>query len=319
MSVEIIPLRPDHDLSQLAGLFAAVYPHKPPMGPDYFRWRYLENPFDGFACVGIESGTIIASYAGCVLPGTSRGRPVRIGFGLDTAIHPNHQVTGLIVPLYEAYYQAIYEREPDFVLGLTNSVMSRLLRRVWGARVLSRRNLLVAPVNNLLAKIKSSRAGLSAEVSGAVPEAAADLTQRTFQDAGLECYVVRSRALLEWRSRPTEGRAYRWLTLREGSRAVAACLFKTYHDRRTGEDFGDLLDLYSENTEAGRLALRFLAEHLRGLNISRLATLGLGGISDGELERLGFERGTIGWDLVDVSKVRIAVSVFSNMLDSEVF
>lgn len=123
-----IRLEPPHqaaraELPELAALLEVALPRPRPWLPD-LEWQYLRNPAGLAWCVNArsDSGRLIAHYAVIPVPALDDPRfaSLRNFFSLNTAVHPQAAVPGLMVATARALLGQLESLHPALVLGVAN-------------------------------------------------------------------------------------------------------------------------------------------------------------------------------------------------------
>ena len=110
------------DLSATADLLNDVFAPDPPVEPDELSWYYDGNP-EGQAAVGrfTEGGRQLGNYALVPLRfDSSDGSMVRLGLGVDLAVHPDARGSGAFRRTVEDSYAEGRAAGLDGILGIAN-------------------------------------------------------------------------------------------------------------------------------------------------------------------------------------------------------
>ena len=126
------------ELEQTAQLLNVVFAPDPPIVPEELHWFYNLNP-EGSAPVGRmdEGGQQVGNYA--LVPirfDHSDGRVLRLGLGVDLAVHPTARGTGTFRSTVEESYRQGAEAGLDGILGVANAQSSSRMVETLGWRLL---------------------------------------------------------------------------------------------------------------------------------------------------------------------------------------
>ena len=122
-----------HELEPTAQLLNAVFTPNPPITNDELNWFYRLNP-EGIAPVGRvdKGGRQVGNYA--LIPtrfSNSDGRIIRLGLGVDLAVHPEFRRAGIFRSTVEASYRQGALAGLDGILGVANAQSSpRMVQRL---------------------------------------------------------------------------------------------------------------------------------------------------------------------------------------------
>lgn len=107
------------DERQILALYEAVNNRR--MAPEYWRWRYAENPFGkGIIKLAFADGKLIGHYAVTPMYVMVDGKPRRAVFSLHTMTHPDFQKRGICTVLAKEAYKKCQSEGFGFVYGFPN-------------------------------------------------------------------------------------------------------------------------------------------------------------------------------------------------------
>jgi hypothetical protein len=110
-------------LPEIARLLERAIPRSRPWAPDV-AWHYLRNPAGAAWYVNARSdqGNLLAHFAVIPVPALddSRFDFLRVFFSLNTAVHPDAAVPGLMVATARALFRHLESLHPALVLGVAN-------------------------------------------------------------------------------------------------------------------------------------------------------------------------------------------------------
>jgi GNAT superfamily N-acetyltransferase len=128
-----ITLRPYEpgDEEAIIGLFRTVYGR--PMTPDYWRWRFLQNPQNRVLIeLAWKDAELIAHYAVSPLTLTHQGTDLPAALSLTTMTHPAYQGRGLFTQLARDLYERLTHTGTALIIGFPNANSHRTFIRDLG-------------------------------------------------------------------------------------------------------------------------------------------------------------------------------------------
>jgi len=161
---------PLDNLGRLVGLMEAAFGSAP--GPDYFDWKYAQNPFGqmvGFEA--LDGSTPVAFY--CVIPQVFSigGDPVGVFQSVDTMTDPGYRGRGLFVQLATLTYDEVSRIDPGRTLigiagesSLPGFVRRLGWRHIHDIRLYFAERRLVS-LRRLGSRTRRIQAGLASEVA----------------------------------------------------------------------------------------------------------------------------------------------------------
>jgi GNAT superfamily N-acetyltransferase len=279
----IRPYAPERDEEALRALVNRSFGLS--RGPEYFRWKYLENPAGPAEISVAEVDGTLASMA-CVLPLRMRvGGAAALGsLSVDVATLPEFRGQGLYRRAARHLWERLARRGFALTAGFTNRLSTRLTLEVLGRRQVGPLPVRVRPLRPL--QLALSRLGLAGDVPGAVarPPSGGDLVQvEKFDERfdalwqriepGLDIATVRDAAFLNWRYAAHPERPYETLACLSGSEVRGYLVWRLLD--RFGTRIAFTADLAAEPGDA-RTALRLLrcaADRARASGATLLALL----------------------------------------------
>ncbi|MDG2427865.1 MAG: GNAT family N-acetyltransferase [Acidimicrobiales bacterium] len=114
---------PQAELGATANLLNLVFGFRPPVDSSYLAWYYLDNP-EGTAAVGrgYDGNRLTGNYA--LIPQRFQAATksdVRLGLGVDLAVHPEFRGTGTYRRTVEASYRVGAADGLSGILGVANA------------------------------------------------------------------------------------------------------------------------------------------------------------------------------------------------------
>ena len=128
----------EDDLASTAALLNAVFAPDPPVGAEELDWYYRSNP-EGEAAVGRieEGGRQVGNYSLVPLRfDHADGALLRLGLGVDLAVHPEARGTGTFRATVEESYRQGMASGLDGILGVANAQSSPRMVKAMGWRLL---------------------------------------------------------------------------------------------------------------------------------------------------------------------------------------
>ena len=128
-------------LPEIAALLTTVFPRERPWEPD-LDWQYLANPLGPAWYVNArnERGGLIAHYAVAPMPPLEdpRYRGLATFYSLNTAVHPDARVPGLMVATARALFRHLATLRSSIILGVANEQSYAGFTRLLGFHSLGR-------------------------------------------------------------------------------------------------------------------------------------------------------------------------------------
>jgi len=128
----------EDDLASTAALLNTVFAPDPPVGTEELGWYYRSNP-EGEAAVGRveEGGRQVGNYSLVPLRfDRADGTRLRLGLGVDLAVHPEARGTGTFRATVEESYRQGMASGLDGILGVANAQSSPRMVNAMGWRLL---------------------------------------------------------------------------------------------------------------------------------------------------------------------------------------
>jgi len=122
------------DLASTAALLNTVFAPDPPVGTEELDWYYRSNP-EGEAAVGRveEGGRQVGNYSLVPLRfERADGTRLRLGLGVDLAVHPEARGTGTFRATVEESYRQGIASGLDGILGVANAESSPRMVKAMG-------------------------------------------------------------------------------------------------------------------------------------------------------------------------------------------
>jgi len=99
--------------------------------PEWFRWKYISNPFVDFVPIVVaeQDGEIVGSRPFMVFE-LRAGESTFIGYQpADTSVHPDHRRNGIFSSMTEFALTEYAGTEPDFYFNTQTSMLARDMNR----------------------------------------------------------------------------------------------------------------------------------------------------------------------------------------------
>lgn len=93
---------------------------------DYFKWRYLNNPYDDIQIiVAINASKLVSFYAVSPRELLFKNQTFKTAISLNTMTHPDYRGRGLFVTLADKLYKNLYNQGYEMVWGYPNNISHR--------------------------------------------------------------------------------------------------------------------------------------------------------------------------------------------------
>jgi hypothetical protein len=134
---EVLNVRPVSaaDAGRIADLFNAVFQERslPPFSTEEWTWKYLKGPASKPELCFVaerENGELVGHLGNWLFRGCMLGRPILVSHWLDAMIHPEMQRSGILVGMFESYFNALKAAGVPVSIALPNekSVVSHQAR-----------------------------------------------------------------------------------------------------------------------------------------------------------------------------------------------
>lgn len=107
------------DESHILELFRIVF--KRDLGEEFWRWRYIDNPFGkGIIRLMFDGEKLIGHYAVIPIPLSILGKTIKAAFSMTTMTHPDYQGRGIFTSLASDVYRHCREMGIGVVFGFPN-------------------------------------------------------------------------------------------------------------------------------------------------------------------------------------------------------
>lgn len=306
------------NLNQIVNLFNTIYP-KRPIKKDYVLWRYIENPFQSVTSVLKDQDKIIGMYSSCIFEGYIKGNKAKIGFMYDLMIHPAYQGRGLVIPLYDALLKSVKKSKPALIYSFTNSISLPLYTKYfkWSFK---RKVYLYFSKTRGLKNLLADKITLYHKIfyKEHLQESIENLTLKSFKDAAIQNFILRSQKLIQWRSTKVFGKDFKLFIFYQDENLIGYCLLKFFKDKTDNKTTADIIDFVIYPKEYFNDALYIICKLIEKKGIKNIATFGFGQINERSLKKLGFERSDINWNLMLLSPKNDS-DLYVNMLEAEMF
>ncbi len=249
----------DDDAAKFCGLFNSLYARK--VDGAYYRWQFFSTAPPSYLCFAQNpSGDLLGCYGLHVFETNRADR--KLAWALDIMIASASQHKGLLRPLVNFAYAMIQERDP---IGI--SVMAN--QRAYEAHVYglgwAHVQTLVTHVNSTLPSVGRSKRLKFSRISQWTEEVETDLQliDAKLSQSGLLA-VKRTTAYLNWRFVNNAWYQYDIFQAHDSLEPFGFLVLKIFRDPKTGETFGDIVDILWSRDDPAALfeMLLFAIRHL---------------------------------------------------------
>ncbi len=263
-----VRLAESSDGRHFCSLYNRLYARK--VNTAYFSWQFFQPPFPSFLHIGeTEKGEMAGCYGCHVLPlGTGQSL---VAWALDIMIAPEYQQRGLFRLLLDPVKQeAVTQRRVVAICVMANERGRDV--HVLGDKWHLVNALRTYTIPTSFAIGDKGNQALSIHRIDSFTDQHTEAWDR-FQNLHPNLYAVRREAnYLNWRFVQNPWYRYDLFQISKGTHLFGYIVLKVFKDPKTGEVFGDIVDLLWTEDDSGALGdmLRFALSHFHAQGVSKV-------------------------------------------------
>lgn len=252
------------DEYQILALYKEV--NNKEMSLDYWKWRYVENPFgNSIIKLILDKEKLIGHYAVTPIDVQAQGKLHKAAFSMNTMTHPDYEGKGIFTYLAQETYKDAKQSGFTFVYGFPNRNSYYGFTRKLDWRDLGKTNM-------LLKELESKR-GIKECARVYQIERFGDEVNLLWEKVKKDYRVIvpRTKEFLNWRFVQNPAVVYlKYLLTGEQGEVLGYTVLKTYSKRE--ETVGHIIDMLSiKNDAVVKRLLEYAYGYFIGANISRFS------------------------------------------------